>query len=224
MQAFDEVIRMAEDATFSRYGNVWFERTELANIAAAVAALTIAFTIAMSVNFGGSLANLSGPSFYGYALGVSFLAVTTGFMLHEFAHKFVAERNGAWAEFRAYPLGLLLAVVFSFFGVVFAAPGAVCIDGDISKEQYGKISLAGPAMNIVLGVLFIGSALISSDGLLGFALAWVGSVNFLLAAFNMLPIPPLDGYKVAKWNIPIYIFSFGVAAVLAGLVWFGYIS
>jgi Zn-dependent protease len=212
---------MAGNANLSGYGSVWFEKTELVNMAAAVAALTIAFTIAMSVNFGGSLDDLSGLSFYGYALGVSFLAVITGFALHEFAHKVVAERNGARAEFRTYPLGLLLAVVFSFFGVVFAAPGAVYIDGDISKEQYGKISLAGPAANVVLGVLFIGLALISSGGLLGFALAWVGSVNFLLAAFNMLPIPPLDGYKVAKWNVPIYVLTFGIAAVLAGLVWFG---
>ena len=212
---------MTENANISGYRNVWFERTELVNMAAAVTALTIAFTIAMSVNFGGSFADLSGASFYSYALGVSFIAVITGFMFHEFAHKIVAERNGAWAEFRAYPLGLLLAVIFSFLGVVFAAPGAVYIEGDISKEQYGKISLAGPATNVVLGVLFIGLALIISNGLLGFALAWVGSVNFLLAAFNMLPIPPLDGYKVGKWNIPIYVLSFGISVVLAGLVWFG---
>ena len=192
-------------------------------MAAAVAALTVAFTIAMSIDLGGSISGMSGASFYAYAIGVSFLAVVTGFMLHELAHKLVAESDGAWAEFRANPLGLLLAIIVSFFGFVFAAPGATYIQGNISKEQNGQISLAGPATNIVLGLVFAGLALLGGTGPLAFALAWVASVNFLLAAFNLLPIPPLDGSKVAKWSIPVYLVSFGVAVVLAGLVWFGYL-
>lgn len=86
---------------------------------------------------------------------VTFIAVGMGFVLHELAHKFVAIRYGFWAEYRLWIEGLFLALISAALGFVFAAPGAVYIHGEyISKEQNGKISLAGPATNIILGGLF----------------------------------------------------------------------
>jgi Zn-dependent protease len=201
------------------YGRITFGRVELRNIALAVGALTLAFTLFFSIYY--PIPGLSGAAVYVFALGVSFGAVITGFMLHEFAHKVVAQRNGAWAEFRAYPLGLLLAIVFSFLGFIFAAPGAVYIQGMISKKQNGLISIAGPLVNIVMGVAFLGLGIFINTGLLAVAMYLVGTINVFLAAFNLLPIPPFDGYKVLKWNIPIYIVTFGTAVVLAALVWTG---
>ena len=52
--------------------------------------------------------------------------------------------------------GLILAIVTAAFGFVFAAPGAVYIQGEyISKEENGKISIAGPLINIGLAILFM---------------------------------------------------------------------
>ena len=48
---------------------------------------------------------------------ISLVAVSTGFLMHELMHKFVAQRYGAWAEFRVFPLGLMMAILFSFFGL-----------------------------------------------------------------------------------------------------------
>ena len=45
-------------------------------------------------------------------------------------------------------------------GIAFAAPGAVYIHGNyISREQNGKISLAGPATNIILRVVLFAHAI-----------------------------------------------------------------
>jgi len=201
------------------YGRIAFSRTEIKNILIAVGALTVAFTI----TFLGGLAGLISANVATalYALAISFIAVLSGFMLHELAHKFVAQRAGAWAEFRAQPTGLMMGIVFSFLGFIFALPGAVYIQGMISRKQNGLISLAGPATNIVLGAAFIALYFASGSGLLATAFYIIGSVNFLLAAFNLLPIPPLDGSKVLRWSFPAYIAAFGASLVMAGLIFTG---
>ena len=33
----------------------------------------------------------------------------------------------------------------------------------------------------------------------------IAVMSLFLAGFNLIPIPPLDGYKVAVWNIPVYV-------------------
>ena len=81
------------------------------------------------------------------------ISVGLGFVLHELAHKFVAVRYGFFAEFKMWLEGLILALAMAFLiGFVFVAPGAVYIHGEhISREQNGKISIAGPLVNIRIG-------------------------------------------------------------------------
>ena len=64
-------------------------------------------------------------SFLMQILPMIMIAVGLGFILHELGHKFVSMKYGYWAEFKLWPQGLILALVTSFFGFVFAAPGAV---------------------------------------------------------------------------------------------------
>lgn len=204
------------------YGKIRFGRVEVRNISLAVGALTLAFTLSMFLH--SSISGLSQAEFFLYALATSFVAVLTGFMLHELAHKVVAQRNGAWAEFRAYPMGLIIAVVTALFGFLLAAPGAVYIQGAISRKQNGLISIAGPLTNLGLGIAFLALGLWLESGLLAIALYWIGSVNTLLAVFNLLPIPPLDGSKVLKWSVPVYAVVFGATVLLAALLLLGVLA
>jgi Zn-dependent protease len=153
--------------------------------------------------------------------GISLLTVGIGFILHEMAHKFTAIRYGYWAEFRKDNSMLLIAVALaSLVGFVFAAPGATVIysnDGrGLSREQNGKISAAGPIINLLLGIPFAGLVLIGNSS--GNLLSQIGvfgiQINAMIAAFNMLPISILDGRKVMSWNLPVFalliIASFGL--------------
>jgi len=157
--------------------------------------------------------------------GISLLTVGIGFILHEIAHKFTAIRYGYWAEFRKDNSMLLIAVALaSLVGFVFAAPGATVIysnDGrGLSREQNGKISAAGPVINLLLGIPFaglvlIGSALMNTSGNLLSQIGIFGiQINAMIAAFNMLPISILDGRKVMSWNLPVFalliLASFGL--------------
>ena len=148
-------------------------------------------------------------------LGISLLTVGIGFILHEMAHKFTALKYGFWAEFRKDNTMLVVAVALAaLVGVVFAAPGATVIydvnGRGISREQNGKISVAGPMVNLLLCIpftvlLILGGSISMTNNLLTMT-GMIGlQVNAMIAAFNMLPISVLDGRKVLAWNAVVFV-------------------
>lgn len=151
------------------------------------------------------------------------VAVGFGFVFHELMHKFTAQRYGYRAEFRMWPLGIVLALVTAFIGFLFAAPGATYIMGyDVPDRENGIISLAGPATNIgialcFLALIFSPSAVLEEIGALGL------EVNLFLATFNMIPVLPLDGAKVWRWNKPLWAGIFVPLAAVVGSIFLGLI-
>ncbi len=191
--------------------------TEKRHLGIALVVLTLAFAISFS---GGYIGVLS--SQFPVFLLISFLSVGTAFLFHEMAHRKLARDYGCWAEFRMWRWGLILALMFSLFGFVFAAPGAVMIRGNISREQNGKISAAGPATNWVVGAAFlIGALLTGMYGILliPYILSFVAFVNLFIGGFNLLPVGPLDGRKIFSWSVVSYI---TIAALIGGTLAIGY--
>jgi Zn-dependent protease len=187
---------------------------ELRDISLSALALAIAFGIALA----GGLDGLGNPVYVLTLIGISLLAVSTGFIFHELAHRLVARRFGYLAEYAMWPAGLLIALVSSLMGFIFAAPGAVVIrPGNIiistretEVENMGLISIAGPATNIVIAVLFL-----LLDTIYPTLIFYLGAyINTWLAIFNLIPFGPLDGAKVFRWN-KIY---WGATLAIAGLL------
>ena len=153
---------------------------------------------------------------------VVMIGVGAGFIFHELGHKFSAMHYGYYAEYELWPTGLLIALVSSFFGFIFAAPGAVVIYSNGMEERTnGIISIAGPLVNIALGLIFfiilgsLGNFIYTETGAIVYLICVLGTrINFFLAAFNLLPIPPLDGSKVLSWSVPIWVITFAIAAIL----------
>ena len=156
-------------------------------------------------------------------LPIVMIGVGLGTILHEFGHKFVAMKYGYRSEFKLWPIGLLIAFVTSFFGIVIALPGEARIYAeDMSDEIVGRIAVAGPMLNIAFGLIFIVIAVLIypltpySDILYYiFLIDAIGfSVNSFLATFNLFPLYTLDGTKIMKWSPKIWIIIFAIAVIM----------
>ena len=187
---------------------------ELRDLVVSALVLALSFGIVLSGGFGA----FQRPSALALAVGTALVAVSLGFIFHELAHRLVARRYNCFAEYVMWPMGLLVALGFSFFGFVFAAPGAVMIHprptawgtAGLTCRKVGLISLAGPGTNIGLAVVFL--ALNAVQPTLLFTLG--AYINTWLALFNLIPFGPLDGAKIFRWNKGLWLVAIAGAGTL----------
>jgi len=154
---------------------------------------------------------------------ISAITVGLGFLLHEMGHKIMAQKYGCFAEFRSDDKMLILAIVLSFTGFLFAAPGAVVIAGPIGLRRNGMISIAGPAVNYILAICFLLLTIffypidiLLKIGAFGFM------INSWLGLFNMIPFGMFDGAKILRWDKVAYgvmvaigfVFVFGQSIIM----------
>ena len=190
-------------------------KQELNDLAVAWFAVSLAFSIILlrSQN-----ALLSPYLLVGLFLNfvVAGIAVGFGFVFHELAHKITAEYYGCAAEFRAARKMLWFGVLFSFFGFVFIAPGAVVISGHLGRNRNGKISLAGPLANIVIALMFLAivKLIVIPSQMLSLIASYGFRINSWLALFNMIPFFVLDGKKIFDWNKWVWGFFALISVIL----------
>ena len=160
-----------------------------------------------------------------YSVSVWVLPLVIAITFHEAAHGFVAHHFGddtAWKlgrvsfnplkhidPFGTLMLPAILLLSHSPFLFGYAKPVPVNFRALRSPRiDMVWVALAGPATNILLALLaalaFHGLSLVPAD-----AVQWVADnlknalvINVVLAVFNMLPIPPLDGGRVAVGLLP----------------------
>jgi Zn-dependent protease len=185
-----------------------FSKVEIFHLLVSIFILTIAFSFALSKN------NL----FIGFTSGfrldeltlyipLSFLGITTAFFFHELSHKFMAQKHGLWSEYRMFPQGLFLALLLGILTpFVFAAPGAVMFQGGAKTHETGQIAASGPLANIIIAfVTFFLYTIVFYETQIGSILGFVCLINAFIATFNLLPLGPLDGIKIIKWNATVWI-------------------
>jgi Zn-dependent protease len=160
-----------------------------------------------------------------YAISVWVLPLLIAITFHEAAHAFVAYKLG---DNTAWQLGRVSFNPLKHidpFGTVIL-PGVLLLSGSPFLFGYAKpvpvnfrnlnhprldmvwVALAGPATNIILATIvafaFHALPLVPAD-----AAKWTADnlknaflINIVLAIFNMMPIPPLDGGRVAVGLLP----------------------
>jgi Zn-dependent protease len=126
---------------------------------------------------------LSGGTYLGMAV-VAAVLFFASVLLHELGHAFQARREGM--EIDGITLWLFGGV--ARFKGMFPSAGAEL-----------RIAIAGPAVSLALGFLFVALAGFMSlptsvDGVA----AWLGFTNLILLVFNLLPALPLDGGRVLR--------------------------
>jgi Zn-dependent protease len=170
---------------------------------------------------GTALVTAAGVSFLvGNTLSLLSLILATtifasGFILHELAHKYVAQTYGLWAEFRVSTMGLLLTAISIVSPYLkFIAPGAVVISGFADNDRMGRTAIAGPIVNIVITTSLLVTLPILGHTIIGPAVLYGAAINAFLALFNLIPFAIFDGRKVYIWNKRYWATAFVVAAAL----------
>ncbi len=182
-----------------------FSEREIKDLIKAWIAISLAFAILLNDG------DLFSSTFLNRLI-ISSITVGIAFLLHELGHKLVAQKYHFWAEFRSFDSMLILAILMSFLGFIFAAPGAVMINGYyMTKEKNGKISAAGPLVNIILSIIFIILILIGINNLFTF---YGLLINSLITLFNLIPFGNFDGKKILTWSKPVYFTMLGFGLII----------
>ncbi len=154
---------------------------------------------------------------------ITIIALIISIILHEMAHGHAANALGdptARLQGRLSPnplvhidpLGSIVIpalLIFSNAGILFGWAKPVPYNPyNLRNQKWGEalVALAGPAANVLLAVIF--SIIIRLADVLPLtntfiSIAWyIVYINILLALFNMLPFPPLDGSKILSAILP----------------------
>ena len=157
-------------------------------------------------------------------LAFIFLVLMIAFSLHEFSHAIVADRFGdptprAMGRVTLNPrvhLDFLGTILILLVGFGWAKP-VLINPNHFRKPRLMSIivSLAGPLSNLVLAVLGILSVYVLSNfgafadmspgviKAIGLFLQFHIQINLMLFLFNLLPLPPLDGYRILLELLPL---------------------
>ncbi len=151
---------------------------------------------------------------------IQITSLLIAFSLHEAGHAYCANYLGDKTAKRLRrltlnpiphldPFGsviLPLVLIASGSPFIFAAAKPVPVQpGNFKRPitDFAIVALAGPIVNILLAIL--GAALLGMGSFTGLAQAFLIQfvwINIVLALFNMIPIPPLDGSKVIAALMP----------------------
>ena len=110
-------------------------------------------------------------------------------LAHELSHAILARRFGLKVQ------GITLFI----FG------GATSIDSDSrTPREEALIAVAGPATSILIGLALLGIDLVVDQPQAAALLGWLGFINLMLGAFNLIPGFPMDGGRVLRailWKV-----------------------
>jgi Zn-dependent protease len=197
---------------FKRKHHVYFSPKEVKHIGVAtLLVIGIGFSIGVYGNFFAGFI----PQWTWDVMAVFAVLMTSSFLVHEIAHKVIAQKKGMWAEFRLTSWGAVLTFVSVFLPFKLISPGAMMIGGSVpSGEDLVKISIAGPITNLIFSSVLLGLAFALPPSPFIFMLFFAAYINAFMAVFNLLPFGILDGYKIFSFNKKIWVLAFVASAVL----------
>lgn len=141
-------------------------------------------------------------------------ALLVGLTLHEFAHGFVAyllgdptAKNMGRLTLNPIrhldPLGALFLLVFHFGWAKPVPVNPMYFKGDRQRGML-LVSLAGPLTNLIIAAATAVAWKIIEprDSIMLSIIFYIFSINIILAVFNIIPVPPLDGSKILAGLLP----------------------
>lgn len=150
------------------------------------------------------------------------IVLLVAFTIHELAHAYTADHLGDPTPRRQGritlnplahldPFGTIMLLISGFGWAKPVMVNPLNMRGNY-RTSMAIVALAGPLSNIVMAVLFaipfrlgLMQASMGSGGVIpsmGSLFTQFVFINVVLALFNLIPVPPLDGYKILQGILP----------------------
>ncbi len=190
----------------------WFSKTELNGFLLT----TFVFAFIYSFNKWGAVSFDAKTGISNLIIGIFLCG--SGLFVHHAGQRLMALKLGVKAEHKVWWPGLIIALVLavlSYGKITVYAASAVFITllpqhrlgGHRYMENVGslaKTALAGPVLNIILGSTAI---ILNQLGVLPDSVSTpIFMFNLYFAAWNLIPIPPLDGSRIIYYSRLVYVF------------------
>jgi Zn-dependent protease len=155
--------------------------------------------------------------------GVLGLIFALSFVIHELSHLYTGKHFQFQSRFCLTKVGVKSTIKAAKIGIPMGLPGAaisVGVDPVKDRDKMGWIKFAGPTSNLVFGLvlLLLGYLVPTSIMMLKLYVLQGASLNFVLGAFNMIPIAikgfALDGEYIVKWKKGLYFTLFSLLIFL----------
>lgn len=179
---------------------------------------------------------------------LSIVILIISVILHEVSHGFMADRLGdptARLQGRLTlnplkhidPVGsIIVPLITSFFGFTFGWAKPVPYNPyNLKNRRQGEflIALAGPASNLLIALIF--GTIIRFTATAGninspfmTVITYIVLINIVLAVFNLIPLPPLDGSKLlfsilpdqyGRWRMTMERYGFVFVLIVVLFLW-----
>jgi len=162
---------------------------------------------------------ITSPILFAIYILVLIVPLLVSISVHEWAHGFVAYKFGDNTPKEQGRLSLnpfahldLVGTLMLFtVGIGWAKPVMVNPNNINGRHKLMFVALAGPASNFILAVIFLiiiyllsKMSVFIGDGIVVFTdmIDLIVKINLVLALFNMIPLPPLDGSNVIRNLLP----------------------
>ncbi len=234
MSFFDELMIKLKEMEY-HYANI--------NEALAFLLASLSLAVAYIVEAPFEFSRRESPIYFIIAVLIPIVVGVLTIIPHELAHRQMARRFGCGSRFilsfRGFLITLLINIfhfLTGFFVFFSGYTGINCyFGGNFDAKIQGKTAAAGPATNILISVvstaiyyllpLIVPSAVVQHS--IGFFLVEIfflelSNFNAYVAFFNLIPFWVLDGLKIIRWDIKVWIALVIPAFILTFIAPFGY--
>ncbi len=201
-----------------------FTKEEIRNLLISIIVISILFTINMTQKSG-----WTNPDIINILI-ITIIIFSISLIAKIYSQKYLARKYHYHIEYKIWGYGLIFALITMLLNIFVITPGYFkygLYDRIATDEEKAKIALIGPAINIIIAVIFLIALIIlksmMTTGIIKLAMLIGFYINTYMAVFNLIPFMALDGIKLFEYDMKMWIAPMIISVILLIITFTNYI-